>query len=170
MITFGAVGCAVDEDSVEGGAVFRRRRCINDMRGYGVARARLYRLHRIALVRARRGIPALAQRIRHGLDVTPVITVLAETPRHDSAQFIFLHNAVKFERDKLRRVPCPEKAVRGIEVVLPASFPVRDTVLECDLPGSSDIRIGTPGTEGMLTGTRAVLGRGTAVTVLGAAA
>lgn len=72
--------------------------------------------------------------------------------------------------DEVGRIPCPEEAVGGVEVVLPTGFFVGLAVGERELPGARHVGVGAACAEGVLACARTVLGEGAAVAVLRAAA
>jgi hypothetical protein len=102
--------------------------------------------------------------------MTPVETVFSQTPCHDATKLVLAHNGVELRVNEFRCIPGPEELVRGIEVVLPAGFPVRHAVRHGRLPGACDVGVGAAGAKGMLTCAGTVFGGSAAVAVLGAAA
>jgi hypothetical protein len=102
--------------------------------------------------------------------MAPVEAIFAQTPGHDATELVLAYNGVEFARDESGRIPCPEQVVGRVEVVLTTGLLICHAVGEGRLPGPGDIRIGTAGAKGVLTGTRTVLGGGAAVAILRAAA
>jgi hypothetical protein len=115
-------------------------------------------------------LPNICNFPSHLPHMTPIRTILTQTPRHHTPQLILFHNLVKLPANKLRRIPCPEEAILSIKVVLSAGFLVGKSVFGGELPGTRNVGIGAASAEGVLAGAAAVFGRSAAIAVLRAAA
>lgn len=100
------------------------------------------------------------------MDMTPIIAVLTQTPRHDTSQPLLPYDLVELHLNQVRRIPCPEQLVRRVEVVLSTCFLVGFAVSESELPGAGDVGVGAACAKGVLARAGAVLGGGATVAIL----
>lgn len=57
--------------------------------------------------------------------MTPISSILTETPRHNTTKFLHGNNIFKLPLDKLGRIPRPEQMRLRIPVILAAGFLIR---------------------------------------------
>lgn len=80
----------------------------------------------------------LPKALLHRLQMLPVQSILSQTPSHDTAQLLSIHDILELAVDDRRGIPSPEEIDCAIPVVLSACLLIRLAVLERTTPGISN--------------------------------